>query len=66
MLNSPKLFISDRCQNLIFAMKEYTASQGKDEPTKDPVDCLRYLAITEVEYVDMGALGVRKRLVGAY
>jgi hypothetical protein len=47
-------------------MKEYTASQGKDEPTKDPVDCLRYLAITEVEYVDMGALGVRKRLVGAY
>ena len=50
--NSPKLFISDRCVNLIFAMQEYTATAGKDEPTKDPIDCLRYLAITEVDYVD--------------
>jgi len=50
--NSPKLYISDRCANLIFAMQEYTATAGKDEPTKDPIDCLRYLAITEVGYVD--------------
>jgi phage terminase large subunit-like protein len=64
--NSPKLFISERCANLIFSMKEYTATAGKDEPTKDPVDCLRYLAITEVDYIDLSEMRSRKRLIGGY
>lgn len=42
-VNTPHLFISDRCHNMIFAMQEYTAKGGKDEATKDPIDCLRYL-----------------------
>ncbi len=55
LTNSPRLFISPRCGNLIFAMKEYTASRGKDEPTKDPVDVLRYLAVAKIGYLNVKA-----------
>lgn len=63
--NSPKLYISEDCENLIFAMCEYTASQGKDEPTKDPVDTLRYLATARIEYMDTSRRVVR-RTTGGY
>jgi len=49
--NSPRLFISDRCENLIAAMEQY-AGTGKDEPSKDPIDMLRYLLQSGIEYVD--------------
>jgi hypothetical protein len=48
--NKPKLYISDRCQNLVQCLKEYTA-QSKDEASKDFVDCLRYATVTPVDYV---------------
>lgn len=50
--NTPRLFISDQCQNLIYAMKEYTAKGGRDEHTKDPIDCIRYLCKAGAGYVD--------------
>tara|TARA_R110000868_G_scaffold58435_1_gene180574 strand:- start:6485 stop:8119 length:1635 start_codon:yes stop_codon:yes gene_type:complete len=50
-LNSPHLFISDRCTNLIYAMKEYTALGGKNEATKDPIDVLRYIAVSKPDFV---------------
>jgi len=51
-LNGPRLYISDRCQNLIYAMNEYTAKGGKEEATKDPIDCLRYLCESNCEYYE--------------
>ena len=48
--NRPKLYISDRCMNLIQCLKEYTG-ESKDEASKDFVDCLRYAAVTPVEYI---------------
>jgi len=33
-------------------MQEYTAKGGKDEATKDPIDCLRYLCVSKCEYYD--------------
>jgi hypothetical protein len=45
--NEPKLFISDRCQNLIFSMREWTGQDGDKGATKDPIDCLRYLAVMD-------------------
>ena len=51
-INGPKLYISDRCQNLIFAMSEHTGQGGRSEATKDPIDCLRYLAVSAPEYFD--------------
>ena len=62
--NAPRLYVSDKCQNLIFALCEYTGTQGKDEPTKDPIDCLRYLATAKIEYIDMTARA--KRRVAGY
>lgn len=50
--NKPRLFISDRCGQLIYAMTEYTGMLGKDEPTKDPIDCLRYLLIGNIMHID--------------
>jgi len=50
--NKPRLFISDRCENLIYAMTEYTGLLGKDEPCKDPIDVLRYAAVCDILYVN--------------
>ena len=51
-VNAPHLFISEECQNFIFAMQEYTAKGGKDEATKDPIDCLRYIAVSNPQFYD--------------
>jgi hypothetical protein len=51
-LNAPKLYISDRCQNIIFALSEYTGQGGRSENTKDPVDVLRYLAVSNPDFID--------------
>lgn len=50
-LNRPRLYVSDRCQNLIYALQEYTGKLGATEATKDPVDCLRYLRKANCEFV---------------
>ncbi len=52
-MNGPKLYISDRCTNLIFAMEAYTAKGGSTEATKDPVDALRYIVVSNPEYYDI-------------
>lgn len=51
--NSPRLYISDRCRNLIHSMSEYTAKGGAQEASKDPVDCLRYIEVSNPEFIDM-------------
>ena len=48
--NHPRLYISDACQNTIFALKNYTGIGGKDEATKDPIDCLRYAFEYDISY----------------
>jgi len=52
-INTPRLFISDRCQNLIYAMSEYTGKAGSEENTKDPIDCLRYLCHADARHIDI-------------
>lgn len=48
--NSPNLFISSECQNLIYCMKEWTGQDKENGATKDPIDCLRYLVVMKPEY----------------
>lgn len=50
--NRPKLYVSDRCQQTIYALAHYTGKYGKDEGTKDPIDNLRYAATFPIEYID--------------
>ena len=56
-LNAPKLYISDRCQNLIFAMQEYTAQGGQKENCKDPIDVLRYLCCAGCDFIEETKVG---------
>ena len=46
-INQPRLFISERCQNLIYSIREWTGQDGEKGATKDPIDSLRYLAVMD-------------------
>lgn len=59
-MNAPKLYISDRCQNLIYAMSEHTGQGGKSEATKDPIDVLRYIAVSNPEFYEAGKFSDRE------
>lgn len=48
-VNQPKLFISDNCQNLIYSLREWTGRDKESGATKDPIDCMRYLAVMNPE-----------------
>lgn len=50
--NMPDLFISEECENLIFAAKTWTFGDGTDGATKDPIDCLRGLLLNDCPHVD--------------
>lgn len=41
-INRPRLFISEDCVNLIFAIQKWTNADGPKGATKDPIDLLRY------------------------
>lgn len=56
--NAPRLYISERCTNTIFALKEWTGKDGQKGACKDPIDCLRFLVSSGVENVEGGALNV--------
>jgi phage terminase large subunit-like protein len=46
-VNQPKLFISEKCQNLIYSLREWTGLDNDKGASKDPVDALRYLAVMD-------------------
>lgn len=52
--NSPRIFISDRCQNLIQCLEIY-AGTGKDEAAKDGRDVIAYMLQSGVDYIDPDA-----------
>lgn len=55
-LNSPRLFVSDACTNLIDALKNYTGQGGPDEVWKDPIDCLRMLLTEGADFISKSDL----------
>jgi phage terminase large subunit-like protein len=44
--NQPRLYVSERCKNTIYALQEWTGRDGKFGSCKDPVDVLRYLVLS--------------------
>jgi hypothetical protein len=44
---APRLFVSERCTNLIFSLSNWTNADGQKGAAKDPIDCLRYLAMSD-------------------
>jgi hypothetical protein len=57
-LNQPRLLVSDRCQNTIFALKEWTGADGKHGASKDPVDVLRYLLLANPDYTPAASMKI--------
>jgi len=54
-VNEPKLYVSEDCENLIWALQTYTRHDGEKAACKDPIDCLRYFATDEADYVSEGS-----------
>jgi len=48
-LNEPRLFVSRECQNLIFALQNWTGQDGQHGACKDFIDLLRYLLLHEID-----------------
>lgn len=57
-VNSPKLFISDLCPNLIYCLRTWTGADGERGASKDPIDALKYGVKTGLGYVDMAFKGI--------
>lgn len=60
-LNCPKWYISERCANTIFALKLWTGFDKEKGACKDPIDCLKGLSKTGIEYLAPGMLGAVRR-----
>ena len=52
IVNKPKLYISEKCQNLIYSLREWTGADGDKGASKDPIDALRYLAVMNPTFED--------------
>jgi hypothetical protein len=65
-INRPHFYISDRCQNIISALQEYTAEGGQDEAWKDPIDVIRYLAVSGVGFISKDAMKTKANSRGGY
>jgi len=55
----PRLRVSERCQQTIWALENFTGLGGEAGACKDPVDCLSYLGRGELCHVAAGTLGSR-------
>lgn len=65
-VNRPHFYISERCENIIQALQEYTAEGGQDEAWKDPIDVIRYLAVSGGEYISPDSLKTKQPARGGY
>tara|TARA_Y100001973_G_scaffold104566_1_gene174793 strand:+ start:529 stop:2217 length:1689 start_codon:yes stop_codon:yes gene_type:complete len=55
--NRPKLFVSERCENVISSLMEYSG-QSRQEHWKDFVDTIRYFYVSGPEHVSQAKLAV--------
>lgn len=53
--NKPKLYVSDRCDNTITCLLEYSG-QSRTEHFKDYIDCIRYLMVSGAEHITPGSM----------
>jgi hypothetical protein len=54
--NHSRLIFSDECGNTIYCCMNYKVEDGPKGVCKDPVDCLRYVAVGNFEYYDESEL----------
>jgi uncharacterized protein YuzB (UPF0349 family) len=54
VLNCPRLYVCEDCEQLVYALKEYTGVDGEKGALKDVIDPLRYFAKQDLDYVEPG------------
>jgi hypothetical protein len=59
-INEPKLYIAKSCENLIYSLREWTGADGEKGASKDPIDCLRYLAVMQPEQYDQDSFKCKR------
>lgn len=65
-INRPHFYVSDRCQNIIWALQEYTGAGGPDEQAKDPIDVIRYAAVAAIYFCDENNMKTVSNRKGGY
>ena len=50
-LNEPQLQVLETCPNVIYALEHWTGQDGQKGACKDPVDCVRGMFLTSVNFV---------------
>jgi hypothetical protein len=65
-VNRPHFYVSSECENIIQALSEYTGEGGLKEAWKDPIDVLRYAAISGIDHVDNSVSFVTTQGSGGY
>jgi len=54
--NAPRLYVTDNCAQVIWALENYTGRAGKEGACKDWIDLLRGLALADLEHIDADRL----------
>ena len=65
-MNRPHFIVSEKCGNIISALGEYTGEDGLKEAWKDPIDVLRYAAVSEIDHVTAKSTATACRGSGGY
>jgi hypothetical protein len=55
LYNSPKLFVSKACTQTLWAFQHFTGRDGNLGACKDPIDCIRDMMTSGLEYMMPGA-----------
>lgn len=52
LINEPRLYVVRSCQNIIWMFNNNTATGGEKAACKDPEDVCRYMATSDLAYID--------------
>lgn len=54
LLNAPRLYVTENCRQVIWAMENYTGRAGETGACKDFIDLLRYMALARLRHIAPG------------
>ncbi len=58
-VNEPRLKVLETCPNVIYALQNWTGEDGAHGACKDPIDVLRGLFLSELDFVEKTAMAPR-------
>lgn len=65
-VNRPHFYVTEDCENIIKALSEYTGELGLKEAWKDPIDCLRYAAVSDLDHYEHESTRTTRKGAGGY